>query len=276
MNFNRLCKEFNIQIFLKKIKVFPIKLELVSKPRNNKTSPIYMENLIGDACGFEKDRHIKYGQYETKNEPIVKPAQYPFLYDTDILRDGSIFSKLDKSFKFSPIITFIGNVHGLNPYQLLVGCLYSTKNNMSYITFFEDNSDYLNFYFIKKTSGNLMNKIPKIKSFLKQLIKKKTILYGLEGDLKFILMNRDLNFKNNELSTFFSYAKNERKKLLSYLQKDGLASNIIKKQKINYNLSFYTINKNKNFFFTYEQIFEKDENYIKSKLKKPSFELKID
>ena len=271
MNFNRLCKEFNIQIFLKKIKVFPIKLELVNKPRNNKISSTYMENLIGDACGFETDRHIQYGHYENETSQFTTR-----LYDTNILRDGSIFSKLDKSFKFSPIITFIGNVHGLNPYQLLVGCLYSPKNNMSYITFFEDNSDNFNFYFIKKTSGNLMCKIPKIKSFLKQLIKKKTILYGLESDLKFILMNRDLNFKNNELSAFFSYAKNERKKLLSYLLKDELASNIIKKQKINYNLSFYTINKNKNFFFTYEQIFEKDENYIKSKLKKPSFELKID
>ena len=271
MNFNRLCKEFNTRIFLKKIKIFPIKLELVNKLRNNATSLIYMENLIGDACGFETDRHIQYGHYE--NETSQYTTQ---LYVTDILRNGSIFNKLDKSFKFSPIITFIGYVDGINPYQLLVGCLYSAKNNMSYITFFDDYSDNFHFYFIKKTSGNLMKKIPKIKSFLKQLIKKQTILYGLESGIKFILMNRDLNFKNTELSAFFSYAKNERKKLLSYLQEDDLALNIIKKEKINYNLSFYTINNNKNFFFPYEQIFEKDENYIKSKLKKPSFELKID
>ena len=113
-------------------------------------------------------------------------------------------------------------------------------------------------------------------NIFKQLQKKNTILYGQESDIRFILVNKELNLKSSELSSLFLYAQNERKKLIIYLREDGLASDIIEKEKINYNLNFYTIDSKKKFFFTYDQIFEKDQNYIETKLKKPSIQIKID
>ena len=80
-------------------------------------------------------------------------------------------------------------------------------------------------------------------------MKKNTILYGQESDIKFILINKDLNLKDSELASLFFIYQNERKKLIIYLREDGLASNIIEKEKINYNLNFYTIDSKKKFLF---------------------------
>ena len=274
MNLKKLSKEFNSKIFLKNIKLFPIKLGASKKKfTNNPTSLIHIENLIAYACGFDEggDRSLQYGQYEI--DSLSYSVQ---VYKTDFLRNGNIFNKLDNSFEFSPIMTFVGYVDGVEPYQIIISCLYSHQNDTSYITWFDDKSNYFHFYFVKKLSGNLMKKVPLIKSFFKQLLKKNTILYGQESDIKFILINKDLNLKDSELASLFLYAQNERKKLIIYLREDGLASNIIEKEKINYNLNFYTIDSKKNFFFTYDQIFEKDHNYIETKLKKPSIQIKID
>ena len=43
----------------------------------------------------------------------------------------------------------------------------------------------------------------------------------------------------------FIKAKKDRKKLLTYLKEDNLASNIITKEEINYDLNFYRLNKNR-------------------------------
>lgn len=268
MNLSKLSKQFDIDAFLKKIKISnsTSMSAIGSVPPN-----VDIENLISNASNFEPDCYIQYGAYENEtNEYSVQ------LYNTDILRDGSIFNKLNKSFSFNPIVTFIGYIDGIEPFQNLLGCLYSKKNKTTYITWFDDNANYFRFYFIYKKTGNLTNQPNLIKSFLKKFLKEASILHGLDNDIKFILLNNDLKINNNELPKLFIKAKKDRKKLLTYLKEDNLASNIITKEEINYDLNFYRLNKNKKFFFSYYNLFDKEENYVRTKLKKPSYILKID
>jgi hypothetical protein len=267
-NAKSLLKKFNVNEFLKSI-------HISKKYPNFNYEFDDIEKLIGRACGIDEQFGQIYGGFycEEHSNRRVK------LYTEDFLKDGSIFSKLDKSLEFIPIAYIIG--YGEQEYEaveIIVGYLYSTRFKFSFFTYYQVGLDEIGFFiFAKKISSPKKN----ISKILKKIFfQSKKKWFGFENTLnsvdwgKYVILNKDLKWNSFELKKTFKSVLDKRKFFKKiHLEEQG-------DPKDYYNLPIYFL-RQKNFLLIPNLKvesnggFNRTPKFIKSKLKKPSIVLKV-